>query len=117
MPSPIPAEVRRLIRAHLETMSHVDAIVALAGAAGPVTATELATETFMATSAATACLDDFVATGLAVVEDRADAPRRYTFQPRNPQDRFAVTSLVSLRNTKPVSLVRFVYERPMDLFE
>ena len=116
MASGIPPDVRRLIRTHLGTMSHVDALVSLARSDGWVTPESVAGEMSMSAQVATACLQDFVETGLATFEDREDT-RRYRLDPIEVRDRQAVDAVIGLRNSRPVSLVRYMYEGSTDLLE
>lgn len=116
MASAIPSDVRRLIRTHLRTMSHVDALAALAGSDVWVTPESVAREMSMSAQVATACLEDLVESGLATVDDRTDV-RRYRFDPIETRDRPAVDAVIELRNSRPVSLVRYMYEGPTDLLE
>ena len=119
MTSPVPAEVRRLIRVHLDTMSHVDALAALVRAPQGLTADQLARDAYMSASVATACLADLVDSGLAVAEGGAEggAEALYRYAPATQEDQRAVEALLLWRTTRPVSLVRFMYERPTESLE
>jgi hypothetical protein len=111
MASNIPADVRQLVRVHLQTMSHVDTLAALVGSPQELTAVDVAERMFMSPEVAQACLADLVMTGLA--RPLADGePPRYRYEPVSAQDALAVDALMVLRNSRPVSLVRFVYEGP-----
>jgi hypothetical protein len=101
---PLPEGVRQLIGRHLPSMDHVAALVALhAGALG---VNEIAAETRLSPTVTATVLGDLVESRLAVVENgqfrvHRESPHAST-----------VEQVIALYHSKPVTLVRAVYDRP-----
>src|SRR5690349_24533111 len=109
----IPDDVRRLIRQYLPSMSHVDVLVALARAQAPLTIEQIVRRGLTSDALALTCVDDLMAAGL--VEVAVDEPeRRYRLRGAAPLEQLAIHRLADIANARPVSLVRFVYERPAE---
>jgi hypothetical protein len=108
----LPDEVRKLIARHVHTMEHVEVLLLLARSPDRalgvdeirtelrLPATALAPRTF-------AGLED----GRLIVAD-AGSPARYRYAPGTAELRHAVELLADAYNTRPVTLVRMIYERP-----
>jgi hypothetical protein len=108
----IPDEVRQLLARHVHTMEQVEVLLLLARSADRtlgvdeiraelrLPATALAPRTF-------AGLED----GRLIVAE-SGVPLRYRYAPASAELRRAVELLADAYNTRPVTLVRMIYDRP-----
>ena len=92
-------------------MSHVDVLVALARAETPLTLDQIVRRGLTSDALALTCVNDLTAANL--VEVAVEEPeRRYRVRGTAPVEQLAIHRLAEIANARPVSLVRFVYERP-----
>lgn len=106
----IPDDVQRLANRHLPTMEHLDVLVELVSAApASRSISELAQASRIDAAAAELCVAALVHAGLAA-RVAGDA-RRCVYRAGHPQDDHAVQDLVKLYLTRPVSLIRYMFER------
>jgi len=112
-PEPLPIEVRRLLAGPIETMEHLELLLLLArsdpqswdaqSAAAAVRVDPKFTE---------ARLRDLVDACLAAeTEDPATKQPCFVYQPQAPWSRSDVARLLDMYNTRPVTLVRALYDR------
>ena len=94
-------------------MDHVELVVLVFARDENVSwAVEDAAREVRSTTAATEPrLDDLVVGGLLVCEETPEG-NRYRFAPRTASFRRAVADLRSMYSSRPVTLVRAIYERP-----
>lgn len=112
MAEPLPYEVLDLIQRCLPTMEHVELLLALAREEPrSFTPTELATETKSNVAGTHARLQELTRAGLLVCDDGPEGDR-YRFAPARPLLRRGTEELRRMYTTRPVSLVRAIYERP-----
>lgn len=109
---PLPQDVRDLLGRHLATMEHVEVLLALAGdEARSWNADEVAAVTHTPVASVTARLEELVAGGFAS-PSTSDGTRTYRYSPGTAEMRSAVRSLEEMYRTKPVTLIKAIYERP-----
>lgn len=109
---PLPQDVRDLLARHLATMEHVEVLLALAGdEARSWSAVEIAAGTHTSAESVTARLEELVVAGFAVRAPSAGGDS-YRYSPRTAPVRNAVSSLEEMYRTKPVTLIKAIYERP-----
>ena len=107
---PVPQEVRDLLARHLATMEHVEVLLALVGdEEREWKAGEIATVSHTSAASVAARLEELVASGFALRSTDGDA---YRYSPRTPEMRRSVSSLEEMYRTKPVTLIKAIYERP-----
>lgn len=110
MLTPIPKEVRDLIRTRVRTMDHVEVLMRLHEAAGnPVSAVELQRRVHLDDRAFAAVIADLVAAHL--VSGDADGHR---CDPATHTDRKALDALALAYHQQPLNLARLVYELPSE---
>ena len=103
----IPDAVRLLLARHLPTVDHVAVLVILHAMSQRILEVkDVAAEARVSESVAAAVLTDLASGHLA---KRDDSGFRYAPDPR---DRAAVELLAELYNSRPVSLMRAIYDRP-----
>jgi hypothetical protein len=111
--TPIPKQVRDLIRTRVRTMDHVEVLMRLHEAAGnPVVLSELQRTTHLDAKAVETVVADLLRAGL-ITRD-ADA---YRSDPTSHQDRFAVNALAMAYHQQPLNLAKLVYEQPSKSLE
>jgi hypothetical protein len=109
----IPEAVRRFVHGHLPSMEHVDALLMLvASGSQPRSASEAAAELQGEPPAMLAIFRDLVKSGLAAQETSPDGEERFRYAPADDAVTAVVTQLVDVHRTRPVSLIRLVYDRP-----
>lgn len=109
----IPERVRRLVHEHLPSMEHVELLLHFVGIApDPKSATEAARDLQVDVAATDRRLKDLVASGLITSESQSAGYERFRYQPSGLALRQAVEQLVEAYRSRPVSLIRVVYERP-----
>ena len=112
MMEPLPQDVRDLLTGHLATMEHVEVLLAIAGDdARSWNAGEIAAVTHTSPASVTARLEELVTAGFASRAASAGGAT-YRFSPRTAEMRRAVISLEEMYRTKPVTLIKAIYERP-----
>ena len=93
-------------------MEHVEALLALASdQARAWPPGDVAARTHTSLASVTACLDRLVAAGLASPEGSGQPPS-YRYAPRSQALRGAVESVEEMYRTKPVTLIKAIYDRP-----
>ena len=108
----IPERVRRLVHEHLPSMEHVELLLLLVNSEKEGFLPSDAAKQLGVDSELTARrLADLVNSGLAVKEGPPGL-ERYRYHPSDLDLRQAVEQLVDAYRTRPVSLIRVVYERP-----
>lgn len=114
----VPSEVQWLVHEHLPTMEHVDVLLFLARQQGTAQSlSAILVEVSIHADVARQRLADLIESGLVVVEP-PDAPPKtaqYRFGGADARIRRAVETLQTVYTMRPVSLIRFVYERPSDV--
>jgi hypothetical protein len=111
----IPHDIQQFIQRHLPAMEDVDALIALARVAPePCSAADVSAGSQIALPVALRALNRLVDEGLATRSVAPDGGPRFTLRLDSPAEMATVRGLVELYTSKPVSLIRFVYERPND---
>ncbi|HET9683332.1 MAG TPA: hypothetical protein VFP15_04465 [Gemmatimonadaceae bacterium] len=106
--SDLSDRVQQLVSRHMDTMDHVALLLALRENEGQShTANELAASSRLDRDVVEKALRDLVSAHLA-----RDEGGRYRFAPV-PDVRAAVDDLAELYRTRPVTLVRAIYDRPL----
>ena len=108
-------DVHELILHCLPTMQHVDVLLFLQRVPAETrTAFAVAAELRAPIASTTGCLEQLAQSGLVgrVPAARAGESVAYGYRPATPELGEAVARLASLFLTRPVTLVRTVYERP-----
>lgn len=104
---PLPADVRDLLSRHLPSMDHVTVLLAMREASDVVhVAASMAPLVHVDQKVATSVFADLVAARLIAPRDSG-----FVYQP-DPRLAEAVESLAEMYNTRPVTLVRAIYDRP-----
>ena len=112
MMEPLPHNVRDLLDRHLATMEHVEVLLALTGdEARSWNPGEIAAVTHTPVSSVTVRLEELVSGGFASM-DPSGGGSTYRYSPRTAEMRSAVSSLEEMYRTKPVTLIKAIYERP-----
>lgn len=112
MSAHIPERVRQLVHEHLPTMEHVELLLFLSNAPDAAfTSAELASRMQVDGSATAARLADLEKSALVARQGTGD-DSSYRFAPDGLALRQAVEQLREAYKTRPVSLIRMVYERP-----
>ena len=104
----LPAEVRRLINEHLESMDHVEVLFRIARRA-EAAPDWLAHDAHIDRAQVASVLRDLANAKLIVAHDGL---YRLT---TNPRDRAAIEQFAETYNARPVTLIRAVYARPSPL--
>lgn len=105
--SELPEEVLRLVHKHLASMDHVAILLAMRAAPDRCfTAASLAQSSRVTSAIAASVLADLVEAGMV-----APGGEGFCFAP-GPGERAVVDQLADMYNTRPVTLVRAIYERP-----
>lgn len=109
---PLPDELRVLIHQHLRTMEHVDLLLLLIRVGAETrSAAALTAETRLAPVVVEERVADLVAAGL-VTKEAQGGTDVYRYAPADLSRRRATELLVEAHRSRPVSLIREVYERP-----
>ena len=110
MLTPIPKEVRDLIRTRVRTMDHVEVLMRLHAAAGnPVHLSELQSKRHLDDRTLSTVITDLVKGRLITGE--ADS---YRSDPATPSDRRTVDALAIVYHQQPLNLAKLVYEQPSE---
>jgi hypothetical protein len=99
----------------LPTMEHVDLLlffVAREGTWQPLSA--VSTTVTINPNVVAEHLQSLVTHGLLAVEHHPSGEARFSFMPRSLRERLAAQSLAEVYATRPVTLIRFVYDRPAE---
>jgi hypothetical protein len=109
-PEPLPIEVRRLIAGPIESIEHLELLLLLARTEPRAwAADEASAEARLDPKFTERRLRDLVAAGLATEE--AGRPPRFAYSPSRPSLRHDVGLLQQMYDSRPVTLVRAVYNR------
>lgn len=109
----LPEDVCRFLDAHIPTMEHLDLFLALARVSPESrAAADIAMELRTAADGTEARLDEMHGTGLLQTENGASGRRAYRWVPHSPAESQTVERLRNLYQVRPVTLIRYVYERP-----
>ena len=105
---PLPDEVRQLLNRHLSSMDHVTVLLAMRSAPKAVhQASAMMPLVHVSEPVATVVLADLAESSLVVREGDG-----YRYAP-NREHAEAVDRLADMYNTRPVTLVRAIYDRPV----
>jgi len=105
----LPQEVLRLIRDRLENLEQVEVLVLLQGASTEsFSADDVAGRLLLEPGVANRALGALAGRGLVSAE--GDNPRKYRYEPE-PELAPIVDQLVHVYNTRPVTLIRLLYDR------
>lgn len=109
----LPLEVRRLLAGPIETMEHLELLLLLARSDPQSWSAERAAATVKVAATFTeARLRDLVSAGLAVeTADPSTAAACFAYGPVRPWTRGDVALLLDMYNTRPVTLIRALYDR------
>jgi hypothetical protein len=113
----VPDDVRWLVHDWLPNMEHVEVLLLLARReGGGLTEADILKAITIHADLLHGVLTRLVDAGLVtvVVDDVGLEPARYAFRPAGLKERGAVESLIRMYDMRPVSLIRFIYERPSD---
>ena len=113
----VPDDVRWLVHECVPSMEHVEVLLLLARDEERAwSVDEIRQKVTVAADALPAVVARLEDAGLIVArtDDPAAPGTRYAFRPKGVKERSAVASLMRMYDMRPVSLIRFVYERPAD---
>ena len=110
--SRLPDEVRAFVQNHVGSMTHLDALLLLAGAPeAALPASAVAARIGAEPDAAAKALADLRAASLLAV-DESEGGAAYRFAPADAALRHAAGTLAEMYRRFPVQVIRAVYERP-----
>ncbi len=110
-----PDDVHGLLRDHVASVAHLEALILLAGApARAYSPADVAAETPVDPATAAGVLRDLAAAGL-VAGTRRDGDGTFRFAPSTPALRHAAERVAGCYARFPVQVVRAVYEQPEEL--
>lgn len=96
-------------------MDHVEVLLLLHKSAPQEFSTDdIARETTRPQELITAALDDLTKGGLVSRAAGAGGVETFHYEPQSDELRSAAESLVDVYNTKPVTLIRAIYDRPAE---
>jgi hypothetical protein len=112
----VPDDVRWLVQESLPAMEHVEVLLLLARREGTaMTVREILDSVTINAALLPPVLARLVEGGLAVRQPgESPSSTRYSYVPVGLRERGAVQSLIRTYDTRPVSLIRYIYERPSD---
>ncbi|MCY1017275.1 hypothetical protein [Pyxidicoccus sp. MSG2] len=109
----LPPRVQRFITTHIDSLEKLEVLLLLrARADREWTASEVSLELRITESSATARLVDLAARGLLV--GNGANPPAWRFSPTDSEDVQAVTELAAVYGAKRVSVITFIFTRPLD---
>lgn len=112
MTEAVPHEVSDLLARQLPTMEHVEVLLSLASDETRAWSVgEVAARVHAPSASVADRLTELVAAGLASAAPSATAAA-YQYAPQTPTLRRAVELLEEMYRTKPVTLIKAIYERP-----
>lgn len=106
-----PEEVRALVRNHVASMVHLDALLLLAASSEALSAALVAQRVGTDAAIAERALRDLAASRLVTAQGEG-AAERFRFAPTDPELRRSAELLGEMYRRFPVQVVRAVYERP-----
>jgi hypothetical protein len=113
MPLTLPAEVRWLVQECLPTMEHVELLLYLARHEGGThSLREICDAISINPEVASTRMEDLVRCRLVATEPDDAGEARFAYHPTGIRERHAVSALADAYSSRPVTLIRFVYERP-----
>lgn len=108
----LPDDVVWLVNAHLPSMEHVDLLLLLVRTSPTsLSAAQVSAELHHDGRATAKRLEQFATAGLVVAEVQ-HGERVFSYHPAGMREQMAVKSLLNTYDVRPVSLIRFLYERP-----
>ncbi|MEO8575967.1 MAG: hypothetical protein ABI556_04670 [Gemmatimonadales bacterium] len=106
-------EVRQIIAANLATMDHVEVLLLLYKSAPASRSRDaIARETQRPLELITRAVADLTSGGLVSQTAGPTGVESYKYDPRSESLRSAVEEVVDVYNTRPVTLIRAIYDRP-----
>ncbi|KFE71082.1 hypothetical protein [Hyalangium minutum] len=109
----IPPRVQRFISTHIDSIEKLEVLLLLrARAEREWTARDVSLELRITDASAAARLQDLTARRLLV--EKAGSPSSYRFQPASSEDEQAVAELQETYNTRRVSVISFIFSKPLD---
>ncbi|MBZ4418672.1 hypothetical protein [Myxococcus sp. RHSTA-1-4] len=109
----LPSRVQRFITSHIDSLEKLEVLLLLrARAEREWTASAVSLELRITESSAAARLADLTARRLLV--DDGATPPAYRYSPASSEDVQAVTELAAVYAAKRVSVISFIFSRPLD---
>jgi hypothetical protein len=109
----LPPRVQRFITTHIDSLEKLEVLLMLrARADREWTASAVSLELRITELSATARLTDLAARGLLL--SSGTNPPSYRYSPSDPEDVQAVTELAAVYGAKRVSVITFIFSRPLD---
>ncbi len=109
----LPPRVQRFITAHIDSLEKLEVLLLLrARADREWTAPAVSLELRITETSAAMRLADLAARRLLV--DSGAQPPAYRYNPADPEDVQAVTELSAVYGAKRVSVISFIFSRPLD---
>jgi hypothetical protein len=109
----LPPRVQRFITTHIDSLEKLEVLLLLrARAEREWTASSVSMELRITELSATARLADLAARGLLV--GNGATPPSYRFSPSDTEDVQAVAELATVYGAKRVSVISFIFSRPLD---
>jgi hypothetical protein len=107
-------EIKKLIASQLPTMDHVEILVLLQKIApAAMTESDIVRESKRPRELVAKALSDLQEGGV-VTDAGAGSPGSYRYDPQSASLRAAADELVKEYDTRPVTLIRAIYDRPPD---
>jgi hypothetical protein len=109
----LPPRVQRFITTHIDSLEKLEVLLLLrARAEREWTASAVSLELRITESSAAARLADLTARGL--LSANGATPTAYRFNPTDSEDVQAVAEVAGVYGTKRVSVISFIFSRPLD---
>ncbi|WP_163989512.1 hypothetical protein [Pyxidicoccus caerfyrddinensis] len=109
----LPPRVQRFITTHIDSLEKLEVLLLLwARTDREWTASAVSLELRITETSATARLVDLAASGLLV--GNGATPPAWRFSPSHSEDAQAVTELSAVYGAKRVSVITFIFSRPLD---
>lgn len=109
----LPSRVQRFITAHIDSLEKLEVLLLLrTRAEREWTAAEVSQELRITESSATMRLVDLTARRLLVANGAT--PPAYRYSPDDAEDAQAVSELSTVYGSKRVSVISFIFSRPLD---
>lgn len=105
-------EVKQIIATHLATMDHVDALALLYRSASGLSRDDIARETKRPEELISSALEDLKKGGLVTAASGDGGAETFHYAPQSDELRSAADALLDVYNTRPVTLIRAIYDRP-----
>jgi hypothetical protein len=109
----IPPRVQRFIAAHIDSIEKLEVLLLLRTRADrDWSAHEVSQELRITEFSATARLEDLTARRL--LQKAGATPAAYRYRPASPEDEQDVGELQATYNTRRVSVISFIFSKPLD---